>query len=116
MEQRVTLSDVHVPPPGDAVASYPSNVPYELAGRVQDTTNEPLKAETATPVGASESWVAGVFVFGMTVIGVDAGEVPVLFRATTVIVYSASFVNPVITQLVTSIAVHVRPPGEAVAT
>lgn len=86
MEQRVTLSDVHVPPPGDAVASYPSNVPYELAGRTQETTKDPLTAETDTPVGASDSCEAGVFVFGMTGIDVDAGEVPVLFRATTVIV------------------------------
>jgi hypothetical protein len=84
--QRVTLNEVHVAPPGEAVATYPSNAPYELAGRVHDTTNDPVAADTETFVGESESCVARVVVFGMTPTDDDAGDDPVLFLATTVIV------------------------------
>ena len=86
IEQRVALSDVHVAPPGEAVATYPSNVPYELTGRVHDTTSDPVSAETKTFVGGSDSCVARVVVFGITPTDDDAGDVPVLFLATTVIV------------------------------
>ncbi len=86
IEHRATLSEVHVAPPGDAVATYPSNVPYELPGRSHDTTKDPLAAETETFVGDSESCVAGVVVFGITPTDDDDGDEPVLFLATTVIV------------------------------
>ena len=86
IEQRVALSDVHVAPPGEAVATYPSNVPYEFSGRVHDTTSDPVAADTETFVGGSDSCVARVVVFGITPTDDDAGDVPVLFLATTVTV------------------------------
>ncbi len=110
--QVVALDEVHVAPPGLAVAVYPVTPPVPPDdGAVHETTTWVLPATPETPVGAPAN------TNGVTdAEALLALEFPYALVAMTVNVYAVPFVNPVTVHVAAlPAAVHVAPPGLAVA-
>ena len=103
------MVDVHVVPPGAAVATNPvTGDPPSMPG-VHRTVAAPSVAVAATAVGAP-----GIVNGTTGALAADGALDPTAFVATTVTVCDTPFVRPMMVHVVVGVE-HVAPPGVAVA-